>query len=75
MKKASNKPKFKIGQTVYNTVSCIGSYEPSRCGKYEKLKISKIEQQGDTFVYTCDYDGYKFKENELITRAEYKRMI
>lgn len=63
-------PKFSIGQTVYNTVSQKGSYGPSVALRYTKLKIDGIETVGDDFIYTCGYEGWKFKENELVKERD-----
>lgn len=71
----NRKPKFNIGDIVYNKVSVRGSYEPSICNKHEKLTVDKVERCGDTFQYTCGFNGYTFKENELMTPAEYAQII
>lgn len=65
-----NKPKFNIGDTVFNTVSRKGSYEPSICDVMSKLKVDKVEKSGNTFKYTCDMDGYIFTEDELASKEE-----
>lgn len=70
-----NKPKFEIGQVVYNTVSRRGSYEPSMCKPYTKLTINGVEKHGDTFEYTCGFDGYCFTEDELMSAKEYAEQI
>lgn len=70
-----NKPKFEIGQTVYNAISKRGSYEPSTCQPYTALVIDKVEKHGDTFEYTCGFDGYCFVEDELMSAKEYAEHI
>lgn len=67
--------KFNIGDTVYNIVSKHGSYEPSTCSPFTKLSVDKIEKYGDTFRYTCGYDGYVFAEGELMSSKEYAAKI
>lgn len=68
-------PKFQIGDTVYNTIERKGSYEPSICRAFSKLKIDKVERTPNGFRYTCEYDGYEFNDHELISEKEYIRMI
>ena len=69
---AGQRQKFSIGDIVYNKVSTRGSYEPSMCDPNTRLKIEGVQKRGDTFLYTCDYDGYIFKEDELMSVQEYK---
>lgn len=69
------KPKFSIGDIVYNKVSRRGSYEPSICQPYQRLTIQKVAASNETFQYTCDYDGYLFAESELLSIDEYIKMI
>lgn len=66
------KPKFNIGDTVYNKVEKKGSFEPSTCNKYTKLTINSISTNNHATTYTCGYDGYMFKESELMSPDEYK---
>lgn len=66
-------PKFSIGQEVVNTVSKRGIYEPSVCTKYERMIIDKVEVFGETYQYTCGYDGYQFLENELISVEDFRQ--
>lgn len=63
-----SKPRFNIGDTVYNKVARKGSYEPSICDKMSKLTVDKVAKCWDSFKYTCDSDGYEFMEDELIDR-------
>lgn len=65
-----SKPRFNIGDTVYNKVARKGSYEPSICAKMSKLTVDKVAKCGDSFKYTCDYDGYEFMEDELMDKEE-----
>lgn len=70
------KPKFQIGDTVYNTVPKKGSYEPSTCNVWTKLTIDAIKKCPDgEFEYTCEYDGYVFTEHELLSHQEYTDMM
>lgn len=69
------KPKFNIGDTVYNTVERRGSYEPSVCHPHERMKVEEVSRHGNTFEYTCGYDGYVFKESELMSPQEYADSI
>ena len=62
------RPKFSVGQTVFNKVTRRGSYEPSICSQFEKMKVNEIRKAGDTFEYVCGYDGYVFEESELMSR-------
>ena len=74
----SKTPKYSLGQTVVNLVSKKGSYEPSMCGKYEKMTVDKVEVSGNTYAYTCGYDGYdgyRFSEHELVSLEEYKSQL
>lgn len=71
----SKQPKYQLGQTVVNLVSTRGSYEPSICNKYEKMTIDKMEIHGNTYMYTCGYDGYQFLEDELMSLGEYKSSL
>lgn len=68
-------PKFSIGQIVYNKVSIRGSYEPSICKSFERLTIDKVEIFGNTYKYTCGYDGYEFTEDDLMSVEEYKETL
>lgn len=65
-----SKPRFNIGDIVFNKVERKGSYESSICPKRSKLSVDKVERMGDSFKYTCDFDGYVFKEDELMSRSE-----
>ena len=65
------KPKFQLGQIVYNKTQKKGSYEPSICRPYTQLQITKMEIYGDTIKYTCGYNGYEFWEDELLSVKEY----
>lgn len=69
------KPRFNVGDIVYNKVPKDGSYEPDTCNKHEKFTIDKVESFGNTFMYTCGYNGYIFEENELMSPKEYARQI
>lgn len=69
------KPRFSIGDYVYNKVARRGSYEPSICNKYSEICIESVRKCGDTFFYICGYNGYKFKEDELMSEEEYKSML
>ena len=69
------KPKFNIGDTVYNKVEKKGSFEPSTCNKYTKLTIDSISTKNNTISYTCGYDGYTFEESELMSQDEYKATL
>lgn len=60
------KPKFQIGDIVYNKVERRGSYETSICPKGSCLKVEQISRKGNVFVYTC---GYEFEEKELASRS------
>ena len=71
----SKTPKYSLGQTVVNLVSKKGSYEPSMCDKYEKMTVDKVKVSGNTYVYTCGYDGYRFSEHELVSLEEYKSQL
>lgn len=69
---SENKPKFQIGDVVYNNVERRGSYEPTICSKHTRLEIDKVERNnGGGFTYTCGYDGYKFTETELLSISEF----
>ena len=65
-----NKHKFDIGDTVYNKVERKGSYEPSICRVMSKLTVDGVKKYKDSFKYICDYDGYEFMEDELMSREE-----
>lgn len=69
------KPKFQVGDYVSNKVSKKGSYEPSICNPYTRLEINAIRKSGNTFVYTCGFDGYEFTEDELLSPNEYVEII
>lgn len=71
----ANQPKFRIGEIVYNKVSTRGSYGPSFCNPHERMTIDKIERCDNSFQYTCGYNGYKFMEDQLMSRKEYKETI
>lgn len=71
----SKKPKFSIGDTVFAKVSTQGSYEPSHCRVGEKMKVKEIRECGNTFEYTCGYDGYILKENELMSKKEFIKSL
>lgn len=72
----AKKPRFNIGDTVYNKVSRRGSYEPNVARPGTKLIVEKVGRKGDTFQYTCDeYDGYEFTEDELMSKKEYKKSL
>ena len=71
----SKTPKYSLGQTVVKKKKKKGSYEPSMCGKYEKMTVDKVEVSGNTYVYTCGYDGYRFSEHELVSLEEYKSQL
>lgn len=71
----SKSPKYNLGQTVVNIVSKRGSYEPSMCDKYEQMTVDKVEVYGNTYRYTCGYDGYQFLEHELVSLEEYKSQL
>lgn len=71
----NTKPKFCIGDIVYNKIPKQGSYEPSTCKPFEQLTVDKVEKHGNTFQYTCGYDGYTFTENELMSPCEYAAQI
>lgn len=68
-------PKFVIGETVVAMTTVRGSYEPTTCTIGEKMVVNKIEKCGDTFKYTCGYDGYELYENQLMSVKEYKEAI
>lgn len=68
-------PKFSIGQEVINLVSRRGSYEPSVCCRYEHMTVDKVEVSGNTYQYTCGYDGYQFLEDELVSVEEFRREL
>lgn len=70
-----DKPKFDIGQTVYNKVSRRGSFEPSTCQPFERLVISEVKTSGNAYTYVCGYDGYVFDESELMSVNEYKKSL
>lgn len=71
-----NKAKFDIGDVVYNKVERMGSYEPSLCRPYSRLEIDEIKKRPNgTFEYVCTIDGYTFKENELMSKEEYKNSL
>ena len=65
------KPKFNVGDEVYNRVSAKGTYEPSICYPFTSLTVSEVKQSGSGFVYICGYDGYRFREEELISKSAY----
>lgn len=65
------KNKFNIGDKVVNKVYKRGSYEPSTLNPWNVVIVEAFEQQGDTYLYTCGYDGYQFLENELMSVQEY----
>lgn len=67
--------KFSIGQSVYNKVEKRGSYEPSVCVAFSRLKIDSIESTSDGTVYVCGMNGYHFKESELMSVDEYKSSL
>lgn len=55
--------------------SCWGSYEPSVCAAFSRLKIDSIESTSDGIVYVCGMNGYRFKESELMSVDEYKSSL
>lgn len=61
--------KFSIGSSVYNKVEKRGSYEPSVCVAFSRLKIDSIENTSDGM------NGYRFKESELMSVDEYKSSL
>lgn len=67
------KPRFTVGQTVVALKETRGSYEPSTCKVGEKMEVNEIKRCGDTFQYTCGYDGYTLLEEELATPREYAK--
>lgn len=67
--------KFSIGENVITKVTRRGSYEPSILPINSKVSIQKIEKVGDSFEYTCGYDGYHFKEDELMSIDEYSELL
>lgn len=67
----ARQPRFNIGDTVYTKVSVRGSFEPSFCHVGEKMEVLKVENYGDGYIYTCSYDGYRLKEDQLMTKEEY----
>ena len=69
------KPKFQIGDTVYNTVEKRGSYGPSVCRPFERLAVEEIRRDGAGFSYAAGFDGYCFKESELLSPDEYAERI
>ena len=69
------KPKFEIGQTVYNKVSRRGSFEPSMCQPFTQLTISEVKNSGKSYTYVCGYNGYTFDESELMSVDEYKKSL
>ena len=66
-------PKYHIGQTVVALTSVMGSYEPSRCSVGEKMRVEKVERHGNTYQYTCGYDGYELLESQLTTPLGYTK--
>lgn len=67
--------KFDIGDVVYNKVERWGSYEPSVCHPYTRLKIDEVKRRANgDFEYICTIDGYTFKENELMSEKKYKKL-
>ena len=52
-----------------------GSYEPSVCVAFSRLKIDSIENTSDGTVYVCGINGYSFKESELMSVDEYKSSL
>ena len=70
-----NKPKFNIGDVVFNKVHRRGSYEPSVCEPNTKLIINEISKSSNGYIYTCGYDGYEFKEEELMSKNEFVRSL
>ena len=71
----SNKPRFSIGDIVYNKVERRGSYEPSVARPYEKMEVDGVRRSNSSFIYTCGFDGYEFKEDELMSKEEYIEYI
>ena len=69
------KARFQIGDKVVNKVSKRGSYEPSILSPFSIIEVEKVEKMNDDFLYTCEYDGYKFSENELFSLQEYKETL
>ena len=72
---SSTHPRFNIGDVVYNKVEKRGSYGPSICDEHTRLTVDKVERSNGTFVYTCGYEGYRFYEDELMSRDEYRSTI
>lgn len=72
---SKNKPKFNIGDIVYNKVERRGSYEPSIAKRFEKHEVEKICREDSSFIYVCGFDGYEFAEDELMSKKEYIKMI
>lgn len=68
-------PKFQIGQTVYNTISKRGSYGPGIADPFTKMEIESVKRVADDFLYTCGFEGWEFKESELLSPEEYARKI
>lgn len=71
----STHPRFNIGDVVYNKVEKRGSYGPSICDEHTRLTVDKVERSNGSFAYTCGYEGYRFYEDELMTRDEYRQTI
>lgn len=64
------KPKFQIGDLVTSKVEVKGSYEPSILRAGEGTYIDGIRRWGDSYIYTCGYDGYEIKEKDLVKRKK-----
>lgn len=69
------RPKFNIGDIVYNKVERRGSYEPSVARLYEKMEVDGVRRSNSSFIYICGFDGYEFKEDELMSKEEYIEYI
>lgn len=67
--------KFNIGDIVYAMARKRGNYEPSYCHIGEKMEVISVAKRGDMYIYICGYDGYEFKENEIMSAKEYAKEI